>query len=571
MCGILGGTDLGLNYKKGIKSLQHRGPNGEKIITYANSNVTMAFARLSIIDLSENAMQPMSSQNGHVHIVFNGEIYGYQALRNNLKGKYNFKTSSDTEVILALYSLYGDTFIDKLDGMFAIAIYDERENKIKLYRDRAGIKPLYYYWDEQRFLFASELKAIESTLNNANLEIDSSAIYDYLSYGYIPEPKSIYKNVSKLKPATMLVFDLANNNIEQIKRFWKLHVNTRVDRKRKKEDICDQFKSLMQQSIKDQMIADVPVGTFFSGGIDSSIVTYECMKFNKNIQTFSMGFEEKNYSEIKYVTMLAKQLNINANIEILSKNCIKELYKEYKNWYDEPYADTSAFPTYLVSKNAVENVTVVLTGDGGDELFGGYERYTDFAEHNLTKKRTRFKKIGDLLVHHQVIDKETWQNEFESEFEYYAGLMGCESDFFRVKNKKLFGLSKDYDEYWALRKYYNKDLPKYTRARYLDFKTYLPGDILTKVDRAVMAVSLEARVPFLSRSMIEFAFSLSQEECNTGGGLKQMLKDAYTNLLPHEILYRRKKGFSIPPRYIPSLSPGLTGTRQQLLHDLWLY
>lgn len=567
MCGILGGTEPFFDYEKGIDSLNHRGPDGKRVVKYPN--LTMAFARLSIIDLSESAMQPMTAEGGKIHIVFNGEIYGYQTLRNRLLKKYNFKTSSDTEVILALYSLYGDKFIDMIDGMFSIAIYDEYQNKLKLYRDRAGIKPLYYFMNGNWFVFASELKAIENTLNKKYLEVDNSAIYDYLSYGYIPEPKSMYKNVKKLRPANMLIYDLSHNKIEKIERYWKLRVNTSVDRKRSKDDIGEQFKGLIQQSVNDQMIADVPVGTFFSGGIDSSIVTYECMQYNKEIQTFSMGFEEKNYSEIKYVNILAEQLEMNSNIEILSKDCIKGLYKKYKNWYDEPYADTSAFPTYLVSKNAVGNVTVVLTGDGGDELFGGYERYADFSKYNENITSKRFKKIGDLLVKHQIIDKAAWHDEFESEFEYYSRLMGCESDLFRVKNKSMFGLPKDYDEYWAFRQYYKKDLPKYTRVRYLDFKTYLPGDILTKVDRASMAVSLEARVPFLSRNMIEFAFSLSQEECNTNGGLKQMLKDAYTNILPNQILYRRKKGFSIPPRYIPGLAPNLNGTRQQLLKDLW--
>ncbi len=566
MCGILGGNDFLLDYKAGIQKIRHRGPDGIKINKY--KDVVMAFARLSVIDLSEEAMQPMDSMDNKIHIVFNGEIYGYHGLKNSIKHRYNFKTKSDTEVILALYSLYGDKFIDKIDGMFSIAIYDERQHKLKLYRDRAGIKPLYYYNDGSRFIFFSELKVIQSLLVNEKLHIDNSALYDYLSYGYIPEPKSLYKKVHKLKPAMVLVYDLKLKKIESINRYWKLNINASVGRKRNKEKLCGEFCDLVKQSVKEQMVADVPVGCFLSGGIDSSIVTYECMKFNKNIEAFSIGFEEKNYNELEYVKLLTKQLGINSNTEVLNKDSVKDLYFKIKEWYDEPFSDTSAFPTYLVSKKASGNVTVVLTGDGGDELFGGYSRYKKFMDYSKNEKKYRFMKLGKILVSYGIINEDLWSQKFKSSLEYYSELMGCKPDFIRLQSKRVFGLPNDYDEYWLIRKYYKKELPVITRSRYLDFKTYLPGDILTKVDRTSMAVSLEARIPFLSRKLIEFAFSLSQEECNGNGGLKQIMKDAYDSVLPHEILYRGKKGFSIPPRYIIGSSLGFDGTRNKIL-ELW--
>lgn len=566
MCGILGGNDFSLDYKIGIQKIKHRGPDGLNVIEY--KDIVMAFARLAIIDLSKEAMQPMDSIDNNVHIIFNGEIYGYQKIKDSIKCYYEFKTNSDTEVILALYYLYGDNFIDKIDGMFAIAIYDERQHKLKLYRDRAGIKPLYYYNDGSRFLFSSELKAIQSILDKENLEIDNSALYDYLSYGYIPEPKSLYKKVHKLKPAMTLVYNLQSKEIESINRYWRLNINTNIGRRRSKEKLCEEFRDLVSQSIKEQMIADVPVGCFLSGGIDSSIVTYECMKFNRNIEAFSIGFEEKNYSELKYVEILTEQLGINSNTEVLNKDSVKGLYYKIKEWYDEPFSDTSAFPTYLVSKKAAGNVTVVLTGDGGDELFGGYSRYKKFIDYSKNEKTHRFIKLGKFLVSYGIIDEDLWSQEFKSSLEYYSELMGCKPDFMRLQRKKIFGLPNDYDEYWLIRKYYKNELPVLTRSRYLDFKTYLPGDILTKVDRTSMAVSLEARIPFLSRKLIEFAFSLSQEECNGNEGLKQIMKDAYDSLLPHEILYRGKKGFSIPPRYIIGNISGFDGTRRKIL-EAW--
>lgn len=518
MCGILGGTKRNWNYADGLKSILHRGPDGNQIKKY--NSVCLAFCRLAIQDLSQAAMQPMSGADEKVHIVFNGEIYGYQNLKEQLSQKYDFRTTSDTEVILNAYLEYGQDFVKRIDGIFAIVIYDERIQKLLIYRDRIGVKPFYYYYDGEDFAFASELKALESIIDDRKLHIDFTALYDYLFYQYIPEPKSLYKNVYKLRPATMMTFDLSANKIEDVKRYWSLHVNVTVARKRKREDITEELRFLLKKTVKEQMISDVPLGIFLSGGIDSSIVSYEAKQFNPDIQAFSIGFEETERDE----SFLVQRFCQENHIDLLGKQMKSRDFRELKgcmaSWYDEPFGDESAFPTYLVSKLAKEKCTVVLTGDGGDEVFGGYARYKSI------------QLLGDKLPVEEV------QKKY------------CPTGETAEILRKRWKIPKAYDPYWHYRKYYVEDLPVYTRMRYLDLKTYLSEAVLTKVDRASMAVSLEARVPFLAQRIVEFGFSLSQEECLSDGELKGCLKDAYKEVIPQEIMYGTKKGFGLPGNYL---------------------
>ena len=275
MCGILGGNVKKWDYQKGIEAIKHRGPDNQKIMEF--NLCTLAFARLSIMDLSDRAMQPLVSADNNVVILFNGEIYGFRELKRELEKKYFFRTSSDTEVILYAYIEYGDKFIDLIDGMYAIAIYDRRIEQVKLYRDRYGIKPLYYMQQGESFAFASELKAILSASDDKScFKIDNTAVYDFLAYQYIPEPKSLYKNIYKLEPATFLFYDLYNKKIIKKGKYWKLRVNTKKHGNKNKQDILEHIRYLIHKSVARQMIADVPVGTFLSGGVDSSIISYEC-------------------------------------------------------------------------------------------------------------------------------------------------------------------------------------------------------------------------------------------------------------------------------------------------------
>lgn len=517
MCGIAGGNNPGWNYTQGIDSISHRGPDGKRVEIY--HTITFAFCRLAIQDLTDKAMQPMNSPDGQVHIIYNGEIYGYQDLKNKLQKKYQFNTSSDTEVILYAYLEYGDRFIDKIDGIFAMAIYDERVQKLYLYRDRIGVKPLYYYYENGRFAFASELKALVKLIDDVPLRIDKTAVYDYLFYQYIPEPKSMYQHISKLRPATWLVFDVSENRIIKETEYWSLLVNATVDRKRKKEDIAQELQSLIRQTVEEQLIADVPVGTFLSGGVDSSIITYETSRLKSDVNAFSIGFREAQFDESERAKIFCNKKHISLVQKILENEDLKQIKNMLPEWYDEPFGDISAYPTYLVSKLARTKCTVVLTGDGGDEMFGGYNRYRTAAALEKEQKR-------------------------KGVYTLYAKPRSSVEDF-----RLEWNISKDYDPYWHFDKYYNEDMPIITRMRYMDLMTYLPESVLTKVDRASMAVSLEARVPFLARRIVEFAFSLSQDEYLSGNELKGCLKDAYKGIIPDEILYGIKMGFAVPDNY----------------------
>lgn len=547
MCGILGGSCKQWNYEKGIESLKHRGPDGCRIERLCDC--TLAFVRLAIMDLNERAMQPMHSKNRDVWIVYNGEIYNFKPLRKMLEKKYVFHTESDTEVILNAYLEYGDDFVEHIDGMFAIAIYDIRSKELKLYRDRMGIKPLYYYFNNGKIAFASELKALENTLTDEVLNLDYTALYDYLFYRYIPTPKTMYDSCFKLPPAYRLVYSFKTNKIEKLEKYWKLHVNTAVERKKKTEDVKEAIRYYIEKSIKEQLVADVPVGTYLSGGIDSSIVSYHCHEFEQNIKAFSIGFQDIKYDETKYAELLKDKYAIHFVNRILGKADIRSKHGMLRQWYDEPYADTSAYPSYELSRMAREQVTVVLTGDGGDELFGGYPSC------QLMKE-----KAGNACA--DKIKDKLFQITYRTDL--YSGYRGKWKSPFQIfyesrcadKNKKMeefaskWNIPKDYDVLWYLKKFYVSDLPPMTRSRYLDFKTYMHDDVLTKVDRVSMAVSLEARIPFLSRELVEYVFSLSEEECCPDMMLKGALKEAYKSIIPEEILYRKKQGFNVPAKYI---------------------
>lgn len=542
MCGILGGNNPKWNYESGITCMRHRGP--DKVRINCLENFVLAFARLSIMDLSENGMQPMFSEDGMVGIVFNGEIYDFQAMRNNLQKKgYIFKSTSDTEVILHAYLEWGENFITRIDGMYGMAIWDKRDNTIKLFRDRMGIKPLYYFYNGKDFAFASELKGITVLCDNIEFKTDHTAIYDYLNYLYIPEPKTYYKNVYKLLPGHRLTFDIESRKIINNSSYWKLHVNSWQGRQRKQEEIIEELKGLVRESVRKQMIADVPVGTFLSGGVDSSIITYESAQINPQIETFSIGFDEKKYDEARYALQIAEKLKVHSNLRTFHREILNDNYEKMRDWYDEPFGDSSAFPTYFVSEFAREKVTVVMTGDGGDEVFGGYPRYEVIKNGRFGSRlpKGRGRQINRILDIWPGIKEETYRKIKDT----YALDIQERDD----KWRRRLGINGDYDKYWLIRKYYHADLPPITRGQYLDLKTYLPGDILTKVDRTSMAVSLETRVPFLDRKIVEFAFSLSEEDRCPKGDLKGILKKAYEKEFGKKFLNRQKQGFSIPMRY----------------------
>lgn len=540
--------------------MRHRGPDSTRIAPL--ENFTLAFARLAIMDLSEKGMQPMFSSDDQVCIIFNGEIYGYQKLRRFLiKKGYSFQSSTDTEVVLNAYLEWGEKFITKIDGMFGMAIYDRRDGTIKLFRDRLGIKPLYYYYDGADFGFASELKGILSMCNSVLFEVDNTAVYDFLNYMYIPEPKTYYRNVYKLLPGHRMVFDVKEKRIVENSAYWKLNINPYQGGHRKQEDLIEELRFLIKESVAEQMIADVPVGTFLSGGVDSSVVTYEGHEINPQLETFSIGFTRHQYNELQYVWELADKYNIRVNTQMFDRKCFDQNYGKIKMWYDEPFADISAYPTYLVSKLAREKVTVVLTGDGGDEIFGGYTVY------GMMRKKEQEKGPDNLLISYIYSKYGDGQKKYFwlDDLSFLLCAKGVPPDTRDHELRVRLGIDRDYDKYWAFRKYYIKDLPPVTRTQFMDLKTYLPGDILTKVDRVSMAVSLETRVPLLSRKLVEFSFSLSEEDRCPKGILKGLFKNAYEEAFGRRFLYRRKQGFAMPREYFA----GGRSPQEQILEEMW--
>lgn len=505
----------------------------------------------------------MFAEDGATWIVFNGEIYGFQALRRELESVgARFRTSSDTEVALNAYLQWGDEFVDRLDGMFAIAIWDSRAGQLKLYRDRPGIKPLYYYYDGKDFAFASELKAIEHSVGVDKLTVDQTALYDFLSYRYVPAPKTLYRNCFKLPPAHRLVFDLATTSIRGPQPYWSIEIPDQPQQIAI-EDASEQLRSLIDTSVRDQMVADVPVGFFLSGGVDSSVVVASASTIGKQISTFAIGFDSDAVSETPYARQVAELFGTDHHERMLLPDAARDLLPSLKSWFDEPFADESAMPTFLVSQVARENVTVALTGDGGDEVFGGYRTYPRFARYErlpawptfMNRMTYRLRKPFDRR---HVISRITMLMElaFSRGPELWGLIMAGMPTAAKAVYRKRFGIPDDYDDWWHYRQFWRGDLPLRTRLQLVDFQTFMPGLVLTKVDRTSMAVSLEARVPLLDRRIIEFSFSLPEEIRFYNGELKGLLRHAYRNILPDEILDRRKKGFGIPRYYLKDLDGG---------------
>ena len=555
MCGFVGGNNPNWHYGDALESIRHRGPDSQRVTSLGE--VTIAFARLAVIDLTEGADQPMSSLNGDVAVAFNGEIYGYKELRSQLgKRGHQFRTTSDTEVLLAAYLEWGDAWVDHMDGMFAGVIYDGRSFELKLFRDRVGIKPLYYLCDGNNFAFASELKAVRALCRDVQLELDYTAVYDYLTYRYIPTPKTLYRNVYKLPPAHMCSFDMRTRELKAMKRYWSLEVDPDPP-PLSPDQAANRVRELVDESVASHLIADVPVGCFLSGGIDSSVVVASAANFCDKLKTFSIGFDVSSHSETHYAKIIADRFKTDHLERILGLKESQKLLPRLLTWYDEPFGDTSAVPTFLVSQVAREHVTVALTGDGGDEVFGGYRWYKIFKRCLLGKPFRVLPLDSVFRPLKNCFSKQTLpyrlcnglEAVFSNDLILYSKLMRGLTVLDKKEYADRWRIPKDYDDLWYFRRYWRDDLPILTRLQYLDFHTYLPDDILTKVDRATMAVSLEARVPLLSRRIVEFAFCLDERTRYLNGQLKGLFKYSFRDRLPSSILKRSKKGFSIPRAY----------------------
>ena len=574
MCGFAGGTDSSWDYAAALLSIRHRGPDDSQL--RIGDPVSVGFRRLSIIDLDQSAGQPMFAEDGQTWIVFNGEIYGFRRIRRELqKLGRNFRTQSDTEVVLHAYLEWGDDFVRNIDGMFAIAIWDANRRKLKLYRDRPGIKPLYYFYDGKRFAFASELKALQQALHGDDLVIDESALYDFLSYRYIPAPKTMYRNCFKLPPAHSLIYDADTGTLSTPRPFWSVPVPQET-RDISADEAAEELRSLIDSSVSDQMIADVPLGFFLSGGVDSSVVVAAASGLGASVGTFSIGFDSDAASETPYAREVANLFATDHHERILSREDAEDLLPRMKEWFDEPFADESALPTYLVSKVARENVTVVLTGDGGDEVFGGYRTYPRFARYDrLPSWPPAMEKLTygmrRRLSRRSTVARVTTLLEWamSSGPRLWGKIMGGMPEQAKLQYRQQFGLADDYDDWWHFREHWRDDVPLRTRLQLVDFHTFMPGLVLAKVDRTSMSVSLEARVPLLDQKIIEFAFSLPEHVRYHNDEAKGLLRHAYRDILPDSILDRRKKGFGIPRYYLQDLDQGRY-IQEHLLQSLFL-
>ncbi len=580
MCGICGVFDYGGrlaladSVRRMAQSLAHRGPDDEDVRLYAadagrKARLGLGHRRLSVIDLSQAGRQPMEGPGG-LALVLNGEIYNFLEKRNEC-ADYPFQSRTDTEVVLALYRKYGEGFVEHLDGMFALALWDEERKKLMLARDRAGKKPLYYVSTPCLFAFASEIKAL-LTLPDVSADLDASALPLYLTFGYVPTPRTFFSSIQKMEPATLLV--LEEGKEPRKRRYWSYPLARNAGAKKAGDLgwVEARLKDLLKEAVRCRMIADVPLGAFLSGGIDSSIIVGIMSKLSPDpVQTFSIGFEgDAAYDETGYARSVAALFKTQHTEFRVRPNAL-ELLERLIEHYDEPFGDSSALPTYIVSKLTREKVTVALSGDGGDELFAGYERLAAalWAERiprlffeiarpiaaflpvpaHAKSTRRRVKRFLDK-VRLPMPDRYLEWNSFFTRQELNTLLRE------RVE-EDVAGSFED-----CLKEASTSTLLQ--QLLYLNFRTYLLDDLLVKTDRMSMAHSLEVRCPFLDTRLVEFAAGLPDELKIHGMQLKYLLKRAYRDMLPAEILSRGKMGFGVP------LGTWMRGDLREFSHDMLL-
>jgi len=562
MCGIVGIVDLkGRKQEREIiKSMAdqiiHRGPDDEGF--FVENGVALGARRLKIIDL-ETGHQPQCNEDGTIWITYNGEIYNFLELRKELEGKgHRFKTKSDTETIVHLYEEEGEEGLKKLRGMFAFGIWDGRKRRLLLARDRIGKKPLYYTIIDSTIVFSSEIKGILK-FGKIDRELDLNALDLYLTLEYIPSPLSIFKGIKKLMPGHYLIFD--EKGVKE-KSYWeleKVEVPTDID------EIKERLRELIKESVKLRLISDVPLGAFLSGGIDSSsIVAMMHSLGTEPLMTFSIGFEEKSYNELKYARKIAELFKTQHHEFVLTPSAL-ELIWELIKYLDEPMSDFSIFPTYLVSKMARKYVTVILSGDGGDELFGGYEHY--LAEKIERILRKYFFKIPHAIfpllsrflppkdVKKGIINRIKRFSDglfFPPELSHFRWMLYLDNQTKRRLYSPDFLSKIERDGEIHTREPFSsifekmKSLDCINRELFLDLKSYLVDDIMVKVDRMSMACSLETRAPLLDHKLVEFVFSLPGNLKVRGLTTKWIFKKSMEGILPKETIYRQKEGFSIP-------------------------
>jgi asparagine synthase (glutamine-hydrolysing) len=568
MCGIAGFADFNNKSSEATlaqmsECLAHRGPDGQGVYftQTPKAQIGLGHRRLSIIDLSSAANQPMH-YNG-LHMIFNGEIYNYNEVRERLIAKgHEFKTHSDSEVILHSWQEWGAEAIHQWRGMFAIVLYDEAKNELIAIRDRAGVKPFIYHWHNDLFLFGSELKSMMSH-PTFKKDIDVNAVASFLQYGYISHPHTVFKNTFKLPPGHLLRLDLTTKQLN-VQQYWNVY--DYYNKPKLKIDLpeaINETEKILTESFQYRMVADVPVGVFLSSGYDSSCVTALLQKNNtEKIKTFTIGTTDEKLNEAPYAKQIAAHLGTDHTEYYCTSKEALDIIPDLPLYYDEPFADSSAIPTILVSRMARKKVTVALSADGGDEIFAGYNRY-DYISRYGDKIRSIPKPVRKLAaaamgsISSQSIPVLRDKRNFHSRYDKLKNLLNDPSTSELLKNLNHVFNNKEVQELFVqdiqeqqtahsskeLRKEFYEPL-SYMMA--IDWQTYMADDILQKVDRATMSISLEGREPFLDQKVIEWAAQLPSEYKYRDGVKKYILKEIVHRHIPKQMMERPKMGFGIP-------------------------
>lgn len=572
MCGIAGFVGQGNKniIEKMTTTLAHRGPDASGF--FVKNNVFLGHRRLSIIDL-QTGDQPMFNEDKSIVVIFNGEIYNFQKLKKELS-RHTFKTNSDTEVIVRGYEEWGEQLFERLEGMFAIAIWDDKNKKLILARDRFGEKPLYWFRNSNNLVFASELKSLIMH-PSFKKEIDFSSLSKYFFFEYIPSPHTIFENVYKIEPGSFLT--LQNNKIK-IKKYWQIEFGNPKKAQKTQKELSKELEECLNKSTKERLISDVPLGVFLSGGIDSSAIAYFAQKNSpKPIKTFSIGFEEKSFDESNWARLVSKRLGTEHYEKIFSQKEMLNLIPKIFENLDEPLADASILPTYLLSEMTKEKVTVALGGDGGDEFWMGYDPFVAhkfFPLFGVFPKSIKnlFKPLASLIpVSHKNMSLDFKVNKFlngiNTKDEVLRNQMWMSAftpeeinelfrpDVYKNNREKIIEDTKK-----VARE--NPGKSKWQRLIYAYSKHYLSEDILVKVDRASMMNSLEVRSPFLNSGLVSFINNLPDNLKFRKLTSKYLLKKLMTKYLGKDIVYRKKKGFGIP------VAEWLSGSLREELEEL---
>jgi len=539
MCGIAGvinkqGRVDSTHIRCMTEAIRHRGPDDEGVFINSSSTVGLGHRRLSFLDLSEQGRQPLSNEDGSVWITFNGEIYNYLELRRELKQLgHTFKTNTDTEVLIHAYEQWREKMLDRLTGMWALAIWDEKEQTLFAARDRFGIKPFYYSLQNERLVFASEIKAIIA-LPDFQPSLNKKSFADYFNYRYIPSPHTIWNEIKKLPPAHYLVW---KNGVCATQEYWQLKSDNQTG---STKQLIEEVDDLLFNAVKQHALSDVSIGAFLSGGYDSSAIVHYLHRMNYPLQTFSIGFKQWENSEHLFAEMVAKQLG-STHTSYLVDDAHLELMEHLAWVYDEPLADISTLPTFMVSRVAAQQVKAVMSGEGSDEIFVGYNWQRGF------KARSPWQQMKSMFAsanQHYVVD-------------YYAEAMAM-GRFDGDAQKEL--LHPDLHESihrnpdWFYAEKFNHSLHPLKAIQQMDIKCFMGELVLAKIDRASMANSLEVRVPFLDHRLFEKIFSLKVSQYHRIEQTKSLLYEQLKKIFPQEILVRKKQGFVGPDKFYENLN-----------------